>query len=109
MDTADPRAAQQPFRPLDEKTDEQRFLDQELARVRTAYRHQYNAELAAVLSLIIPGAGQFYLQQRGLAAVLFGASVVLFKLVFPWVLCAVGGAFAAYATARRLNGQRSAF
>jgi TM2 domain-containing membrane protein YozV len=97
------------FVPLDEKSAEERFLEGELSRVRQQNRPRCNPELAAALSLIIPGAGQLYLGQRGAALALFVTSALLITLVLPWILCAFGGAIAAYAAGRRLNGQRPGF
>ena len=44
-----------------------------------------NVSLATVLSLVIPGAGQFYLRQRGRGALLFLAALAQGYLI-PWAL-----------------------
>jgi TM2 domain-containing membrane protein YozV len=97
------------FRPLDEATDEQRFLEGELGRIRQTHAPRYNPELAAVLSLLIPGAGQIYLGQRVAGVVMLAASIALISFVIPWIACAIVGCFAAYSSARRLNGHASSF
>ena len=109
MDMSPDERRQSRYRPLDEKSDEQRFLDSALARIRGLQRLKHNAELAAVLSLVVPGLGQLYLGQRVRAAIYFLPSILFAKLAIPWVVCAVAGTFNAYGTAGRLNGHRSRF
>lgn len=97
------------YQPFDEPSEKDLHTERELARLRGSHRQRFNPELAAFLSLIVPGAGQIYLGQRAFGLGLLVASILLIKFLIPWVLCILVGCPMAYAEARRLNGQRGTF
>jgi TM2 domain-containing membrane protein YozV len=92
-----------------DRTPEEQLLEAELLRIREKSKFRRNPELAALLSLLLPGAGQIYLGQRIAGVLLFLPSVILARLVIPWMVCAVAGAYAAYAAGNRINGDRTGF
>ena len=81
--------------------------EETLGEIRKTSKRRWNPELAAFLSLLVPGAGQFYLRQPGLGLVFLLPSLALCWLIVPWIIGMKISAIVAFITAYRRNGEQS--
>jgi len=78
-----------------------------LEEIRQSSSKGCNPELAAFLSLLVPGLGQIYLKQYLLAVTFFLPSVALSYFVFPWIIGMSLSTLHAYLAGHKKNGERS--
>lgn len=78
----------------------------ELARVRQTSRSAVNPELAAFLSLLIPGAGHFYLGEYRTGCIFLAFAVAGSLFILPWLVCMLIAAVSAYLIGKRRNGDQ---